>query len=410
MSLACRHCRRPLELELIDLGSQPLANNYLAPTPDAVATEVRYPLRVMVCEGCFLVQVEECVPPAAIFRHDYAYFSSYSASWVAHAERYAAAMISRFGLGTDSTVVEVASNDGYLLQHFAMRGIPCLGIEPAGRCAAAARAKGVETVAAFFGRETAAHLAAEGLAANLIAANNVLAHVPAMDDFVAGFLHILKPQGVATFEFPHLLKMISQTQFDTIYHEHYSYLSLGFVESLFAAHGLQVFDVERLSTHGGSLRVFACHAGARHTVTPAVAATREAESAAALDRPEGYGDFAARAREMRTALRHFLTKTRDDGLAVAGYGAAAKGNTFLNFCEAGPEDMLFTVDRNPEKQGHLLPGSHIPVRDPVALRTARPDRILILPWNLADEIAREHAYIADWDARFVVAAPHLRLL
>lgn len=410
MTASCRHCRRPLRLELIDLGRQPLANNYLEPSAEAIAAEVRYPLRVMVCEDCFLVQVAESVPPEAIFRHDYAYFSSYSASWVAHAERYATDMIARLGLDAGSMVVEVASNDGYLLQHFAARGIPCLGVEPAGKCAEAARAKGLETVVTFFNGETAGRLAADGVAADLTAANNVLAHVPAIDDFVAGFPLVLKPEGVATFEFPHLLRMVAETQFDTIYHEHYSYLSLGFVERLMAKHGLRVFDVESLPTHGGSLRVYACHARARHEEMPGVAATREAEAAAALDRPEGYGDFARRAEGMRDALRRFLEDARADSLRLAGYGAAAKGNTFLNYCGAGAGDIAFVVDRNPQKQGRLLPGSHIPVREPAALAAERPDRILILPWNLAEEIAAEHAYVADWGGRFVVAAPRLRVL
>lgn len=410
MTAACRYCARPLALELIDLGEQPLANSYLDPTPEAIAAERRYPLRVMVCEGCLLVQVEQAVPPEAIFHRDYAYFSSYSSSWVAHAERYAAAMTERFGLGAGSMVVEVASNDGYLLQHFAQRGIPCLGVEPAGRCAEAARKKGVETVVAFFGRETSERLAAEGVAADLMVANNVLAHVPAIEEFVAGFPRILKPEGVATFEFPHLLRMVAETQFDTIYHEHYSYLSLGVVERILAGHGLRVFDVEPLPTHGGSLRVFACHAGARHAETPRVAETRRDEAAAVLDRPAGYANFAGRAAQMRDGLCRFLDDARADGIRVAAYGAAAKGNTFLNFCGIDASHIAFVADRNPEKQGRLLPGSHIPVRDPSALRAERPEAILILPWNLAGEITAEHAYVAEWGGRFFVAAPRLRVL
>ena len=410
MSATCRYCARPLDLELIDLGRQPLANSYLDPTPEAIAAEQCYPLRVLVCEACFLAQVEQAVPPEAIFHRDYAYFSSHSTSWVAHAERYAAAMTERFKLGAASMVVEIASNDGYLLQHFAKRGIPCLGIEPAGKCAEAARAKGLDTVVAFFSADTARRLAAEGVAADLTVANNVLAHVPAIAEFVAGFPLILKPEGVATFEFPHLLRMIADTQFDTIYHEHYSYLSLGVVERIFAGHGLRVFDVEPLPTHGGSLRVFACHGEARHAETPRVAHTRQEEASAALDRAEGYRFFALRAAEMRDALRRFLDDAKARGVRVAAYGAAAKGNTFLNFCRADASDIAFVVDRNPEKQGRVLPGSHIPVRDPAALRAERPEAVLILPWNLAGEITAEHAYVSEWGGRFFLAAPRLRML
>jgi len=410
MTADCRFCACPLTLELIDLGPQPLANSYLDPSPQAVAAEQRFPLRVMVCEACFLVQIEQAVPPEAIFHRNYAYFSSYSTSWVEHAGHYAAAMVERFELNALSMVVEVASNDGYLLQHFARHGIPCLGIEPAGKCAEAARARGIDTVVDFFNPDTARRLAADGVAADLTAANNVLAHVPAIAEFVAGFPVILKPDGVATFEFPHLLRMIAETQFDTIYHEHYSYLSLGVVERILAGQGMRVFDVEPLATHGGSLRVFACHGAARHGETSRVAQTRQAEAAAALDRPEGYGAFAGRAAEMRDALRLFLDDCKARGTRVAAYGAAAKGNTFLNYCRADASDIAFVVDRNPEKQGRLLPGSHIPVRDPAALRDERPEAILILPWNLAGEITAEHAYVSEWGGRFVVAAPRLRVL
>ncbi len=410
MTAACRHCARPLTRELIDLGRQPLANDYLAPTAEAIAAERTYPLRVMICDGCCLVQVEESVPADAIFHHDYAYFSSFSASWVAHARRYAEAMVERFGLGPNSKVVEVASNDGYLLQHFVARGVPCLGVEPAGKCAEAARTKGVDTVVEFFNRATALRLAGEGHAADLTAANNVLAHVPEIDDFVAGFGAILKPEGVATFEFPHLLRMIAETQFDTIYHEHYSYLSLGVVERVLSGHGLRVFDVEHLPTHGGSIRVFACRADARHEETAAVEEARQAERTVRLDHPDGYAEFAGRAAVMRDGLRRFLETAKARGERVAGYGAAAKGNTFLNFCGAGASDIAFVVDRNPEKQGKLLPGSHIPVRAPEALAAERPEVILILPWNLAGEITAEHAGVADWGGRFVVAAPTLREL
>jgi hypothetical protein len=389
MTATCRYCARLLTRELINLGQQPLANDYLAATAEAIAAERTYPLRVMICDGCFLVQVEESVPADAIFHHEYAYFSSFSASWVAHAQRYAVAMIERFGLGPASKVV---------------------GVEPAGKCAEAAREKGVDTVVEFFNRETALRLAGEGHAADLTAANNVLAHVPKIDDFVAGFAAILKPEGVATFEFPHLLRMIAETQFDTIYHEHYSYLSLGIVERVLSGHGLRVFDIEHLPTHGGSIRVFACRADARHEEMAAVEEARQAERAARLDHPDGYAEFAGRAAAMRDGLRRFLDAAKARGDRVAGYGAAAKGNTFLNFCSADATDIAFVVDQNPEKQGRLLPGSHITVWAPEALAAERPEMILILPWNLAGEIATENAYVADWGGRFVVAAPSLRVL
>lgn len=410
MTVACRYCARPLTHELIDLGRQPLANAYLPANEEAIAAESSFPLRVMFCKCCGLVQVEKAIDAEAIFHEGYAYFSSFSGSWVAHARDYAEAMIARFGLGSDTKVVEVASNDGYLLQHFVARGVPSLGVEPAGRCAEAARAKGVSTVVDFFDRKTAQRLAAEGHCADLTAANNVLAHVPDLDDFLGGFAVILKPEGVATFEFPHLLRMIAETQFDTIYHEHYSYLSLGFVKRALQAHALRVFDVEALPTHGGSLRVYACRAGAEHQETAAVKITHEAELAAGLEEFEGYNGFAARAAAMRDALRHFFDEAKAKGLRVAGYGAAAKGNTFLNFCRADATDLIFVVDQNPEKQGRLLPGSHIPVRDPAALAREHPELILILPWNLADEIAVDHAYVTEWGGRFFVAAPELKVL
>jgi ubiquinone/menaquinone biosynthesis C-methylase UbiE len=410
MTTACRYCALPLTRELIDLGRQPLANNYLEPTVQAIAAEKPYPLRVMVCDGCFLVQVEESIPADVLFHNDYAYFSSFSTSWVDHARRYTEAMVERFGLKSSSKVVEVASNDGYLLQHFVAHGVPCLGVEPAGKCAAAAREKGVDTVVEFFNRTTALRLAAEGHSADLTVANNVLAHVPDIDDFVAGFAEILKPKGVATFEFPHLLRMIAGAQFDTIYHEHYSYLSLAVVERMLSDYGLRVFDVERLPTHGGSIRVFACREDAHHEETAVVVETRQAERAARLDHVDGYEAFTGRAEAMRDDLRCFLDTAKERGERVAGYGAAAKGNTFLNFCGAEPSDIAFVVDRNPEKQGKLLPGSHIPVWGPEALVESRPDAILILPWNLADEIAAEHAYVADWGGRFYVAMPTMREL
>ena len=410
MTAACRHCGKPLEHELIDLGHQPLANSYLEPEQQAIADEQTYPLRVMICDGCWLVQVDESVPADAVFHHDYAYYSSYSSSWVAHAERYCRTMVERFDLGPDSKVIEVASNDGYLLQHMVAMGVPSLGIEPAGKCAEVARAKGIETHVEYFNAETATQLIREGHTADLTAANNVLAHVPNINGFAAGFPIILKPEGVSTFEFPHLLNMIDQCQFDTIYHEHYSYLSLTFVERLFTQHGMRVFDVETLPTHGGSIRVFLCHKSAKHQETKAVSATRRSEREACLDDLIGFRDFAERARTMRDDLRNFLDEANADGKTVAAYGAAAKGNTFLNFCGVNDKDIAFAVDLNPQKQDKLLPGSHIPVSSPDRLTDKKPDYILILPWNLADEISAQHAYIKEWGGRFVVAAPQLKVL
>lgn len=407
---ACRYCAAPLELTLVDLGATPLANSYLSPTPEAVANERSFPLRVMVCRDCRLVQTTETVPADAIFGHDYAYLSSYSASWVAHAGRYAEAMIARFGLTPDSLVAEVASNDGYLLRHFVTAGIPVLGIEPAGHAAGLAEEKGVPTRVAFFGRAFAQGLAAEGRRADLIAANNVLAHVPDIRDFAAGFAEFLAPQGVATFEFPHLLNLLRHVQFDTIYHEHYSYLSLLFVERLLGSAGLRVFDVEELPTHGGSLRVFACHEAAGHAEGAGLAKVCADEAAAGLDGDDAYGAFAPRVRAVCAAFHDFLDRAAADGVTVAGYGAAAKGNTFLNVCGVGADRIAFVADRNPEKQGRLLPGSHIPVLAPEALYERRPGYVVILPWNLAREISADHASIAAWGGRFVTAVPELRVL
>jgi len=407
---ACRYCGAPLTLSMADLGATPLANSYLPMTETARAAERRYPLHVMVCTACWLAQTTETVPADAIFDHDYAYLSSYSASWVAHAEAYAEAMIARHGLTREDLVAEVASNDGYLLQHFVARGIPVLGIEPAGHAAEIAEAKGVPTRVAFFGRATAEALADQGRKADLIAANNVLAHVPDIRDFVAGFPVLLAPEGVVTFEFPHLLNLLAQTQFDTIYHEHYSYLSLLFVERLLTDAGLRIFDVEELPTHGGSLRVHACHLAAGHRETAGPAKARIDEGAAGLATEAPYRAFAARIGAVVQGFRDFLAEARAGGKTVAGYGAAAKGNTFLNVAGIGPDDIAFVVDRNPEKQGRLLPGSHIPVRAPEALRAARPDYVVILPWNLAAEIAGQHAYIDEWGGRFVIAVPEMRLL
>ena len=404
----CRFCGAPLRHTFLDLGATPLANTYPADADEA-AREPTFPLRVMACEACLLVQVEHAVSPEEIFGGHYAYLSSYAASWVAHAERYAEAMIARFGLGPDARVIEVASNDGYLLRHFRDRGIAVLGVEPAQNAAAIAEADGIATEIAFFNAATGRALAARGLTADLMAANNVLAHVPDIAGFVAGFTEVLKPDGVATFEFPHLLRLIAGVQFDTIYHEHYSYLSLAALEPVFAKARLRVFDVEELPTHGGSLRLFVSHEGAGHAPTDRLNDLRAAERAAGLDQIDGYADFSPRVEAVRAGFLRFLDTARADGKTVAGYGAAAKGNTFLNYCGVTARDIPCVVDRNPEKQGRLLPGSHIPVRAPEALAELRPDYVLILPWNIAEEIVAAHAHIRDWGGQFVVAVPEIRV-
>ena len=407
---SCRFCRALLTRVFLDLGLQPLANSYLTPEQLARGEEPVFPLLTLVCDACFLVQADHEVPAEAIFDDAYAYFSSYSPGWVAHAERYAEAMIARFGLGPDSLVVEVASNDGYLLQHFLTRGVPVLGVEPAGNTAQAARARGVRTEVAFFNAETGQAMAARGERADLMAANNVLAHVPDLNAFVGGFRHVLKPQGVLTFEFPHLLNLIEKVQFDTIYHEHYSYLSLLAVEQVLAAHGLRAFDVEHLSTHGGSLRLYCALTASHHAPTEALSDLRRIEADAGLNRLATYDGFTARVEAVREDFLDFLKAARDDGKTISAYGAAAKGNTFLNFCQVTRDDIVCAYDANPAKQGRSLPGSHIPVFAPQTVAQTKPDYLLILPWNLADEITQQLAYIADWGGRFVVASPSTRVL
>jgi SAM-dependent methyltransferase len=402
----CLGCGAPLTKTFVDLGMSPLANSYVSPeraeTPDPL-----YPLHARFCDRCLLVQVERVVPPEDIFS-DYAYFSSYSESWLAHCKAYALAMKERFRLGPQSRVIEVASNDGYMLQYFAEASVPVLGIDPAGNVAQVARSRGIPTEVAFFGRDTAERLRARGESADLLAAKNVLAHVPDINDFVAGIAILLKPQGVFTVEFPHLLNLINEVQFDTIYHEHFTYLSLLAVERVFERNGLRIFDVQAVSTHGGSLRVFACLDGASHVRTPNVSAIRDKELAARLDRPEGYEGFEARVRKVRTDLLAFLDQARVGGKTVVGYGAAAKGNTLLNYCGIRSDRVAFVADKSPAKQNKLLPGSRIEVRAPEAIGAARPDYVLILPWNLRDEIETQLADVREWGARFVTAIPEMR--
>lgn len=405
--MKCRHCGSDLSLPFLDLGSAPPSNAYL--TEAALrAPVVWFPLRLLVCESCWLVQTEDHAGREALFTGDYAYFSSFSTSWLAHAERYVRDMAARFGLGAGSLVAEVAANDGYLLQYVRQAGIPCYGIEPTAGTAAAARAKGIEIVERFFGVDLAGELAQAGRQADLIAANNVLAHVPDINDFVAGFARLLKPQGVATFEFPHLMRMVEETQFDTAYHEHYSYLSLLAVGRIFEANGLTVFDVAELPTHGGSLRLFAQRSDSgRHAVNPAVAALRAREIAAGLDRPGFYRGFQASAERVKDDLLAFLIEAKRQGRRIGAYGAAAKGNTLLNFAGVRPDLLPYVVDRNPAKQGKFMPGSRIPIVAEDQLKADRPDFVLILPWNLREEVTAQLAYVRDWGGRFVTAVPRL---
>ena len=406
--LTCRFCNHDLTRTFVDLVMTPLANSYLHEERD-IPAEKSYPLHARVCTHCFLVQVEDVVPAEDIFS-DYAYFSSYSSSWVAHAHAYAQKLIDQLDLDENSLVVEIASNDGYLLKHFVDRRIPVLGIEPAANVAKAAEKVGARTEVAFFGVETAQRLARDGHQADLMVANNVMAHVPDINDFIGGVPILLASDGVFTIEFPHLLNLIEKVQFDTIYHEHYSYLSLLTVERILAAHGLKVFDVEELSTHGGSLRVYACHQGSElHHETSRLNALRQKEEGAGLNNLAAYQDFTPRVEKIRDDLVAFLTRAKAEDKKVAAYGAAAKGNTLLNYCTINTELIDFVVDRNPEKQGTLLPGSHIPVFAPDKIWETKPDYVLILPWNLADEITADMAAIRDWDGQFVIPLPKLKV-
>lgn len=406
---SCRFCRHALRDVVLDLGQQPFSNSYVEPGQEA--REKFYPLRVWVCPNCLLVQTDFDAPADEIFAADYAYFSSVSTSWVGHARRYAQDMIARFDLGPKSLVVEVASNDGYLLQHFVARDIPVLGIEPTRGTAEAAIAKGIKTRVAFFGEKLGRELMAETGGADLIAANNVLAHVPVIVDFTRGFAALLKPEGVVTFEFPHVQRLIEGLQFDTIYHEHYSYLSFLTVEEILSSAGLRVIDVEELPTHGGSLRVFAVRRDAERDRIPG-ARVRQMfvqERQADLDGRAPYTTLARRVGEIREQFLAFLAKAKSEGKTVAAYGAAAKGNTFLNYCGATARDLAFVADANTAKQGKLLPGSHVPIVSPADLLARRPDFVVILPWNLKDEIANAMAGIREWGGKFVTAVPELRI-
>jgi len=368
-----------------------------------------YPLHAYVCHECFLVQLEEYVAPDDIFS-DYAYFSSYSDSWVEHARRYAEAMIERFDLGGSSQVVEIASNDGYLLQHFVKRGVPVLGVEPAANVAKVAVEKGIPTTVRFFGTETAKAIAAEHGKADLLLGNNVLAHVPNINDFVGGMKVLLKPSGVITMEFPHLYQLMDQNQFDTIYHEHFSYLSFMTVEKVFASHGLTLFDVEELGTHGGSLRIYGRHTENNALVVTARAnALRQREISEGFAKLETYSTFTEKVKETKRGLLEFLINAKRAGKTIVGYGAPGKGNTLLNYCGIRQDFMDYTVDRSPHKQGKYTPGTHIPILSPDRIRETKPDYVLILPWNLKDEISQQMAYIREWGGKFVIPIPEVRI-
>lgn len=405
----CRFCHEPLRVSLVDLGKMPLANSYLT-RDQLAATQPVFPLHARVCSACRLVQIDDVAAPNDIFRH-YAYFSSYSTTWVEHASRFARMAAERWHLGADSLVVEVASNDGYLLRHFVDMGVPVLGVEPAANVAAAARAAGVATDISFFGRETAERLRSEGHDADLIVGNNVFAHVPDINDFVAGFATLLKPDGVVSVEFPHLVKLVEMGQFDTIYHEHFSYLSLYATEKILGAHGLKVFDVAELPTHGGSLRVMAARTTSRaHGECEGLAKVRRDEAAAGINGDPFYSGFEPKVRAVRTALVDFLHAAKAQNKTVVAYGAAAKGNTLLNYCGIGTDLVEYVVDLSPHKQGLFLPGSRLSIHAPSHIAETQPDYVLILPWNIKDEIVTQMSHVHDWGGRFVVAIPTLTVL
>lgn len=405
--MKCRHCSTKVTRAFIDLGSSPPSNSYL--TQETMqGPEKWYPLKVLVCDSCWLVQTEDFVGADEMFSEDYAYFSSFSNSWLEHAKSYVDTMVKRFNLSASSTVVEVAANDGYLLQFAQQMGIPCYGIEPTHSTAEAAREKGIEIIEDFFGVQKAELLVSQARQADLIAANNVLAHVPDINDFVRGFAVLLKGSGVATFEFPHLLNLVSQNQFDTIYHEHYSYLSLTSVQTIFMKNGLNVFDVEQLPTHGGSLRVFAQRADTAHqSKTATVDRLLAQELDAGINDIKFYSGFQKNAERVKSDLLSYLLQLKKDGKKVIAYGAAAKGNTMMNFAGIRADLVPFVVDRNPNKSGKFMPGSRIPIVDESIIIREKPDFVLILPWNLKSEVEQQLSYIRDWQGKFIVAVPHL---
>lgn len=407
--MKCRHCNSELSLTLIDLGSAPQSNAYLTKYTLG-KPEKWFPLKVNVCESCWLVQTEDYSSAEELFNNDYAYFSSYSDIWLAHAQTYVKTMVERFGLTRDSQIVEVASNDGYLLQYVKQKGIACMGIEPTAGTAAAARLKGIETLEEFYGVSLAKRLSEQDKQADLMIANNVLAHVPDINDFTAGFAALLKPQGVATFEFPHLMQLIGQNQFDTIYHEHFSYLSFTTVARIFSANGLSVFDVEELETHGGSLRVFAQRKDTgKQTISKKVDELINRESTAGINKTGYYENFQGKAEKVKNDFLAFLIDAKRQGKTVAAYGAAAKGNTLMNYAGIRPDLVSYVVDRNPAKQGKFMPGSRIPIVNEEHMHKQKPHYVVILPWNLMVEVKQQLKYINNWGGRFVTAVPHLEV-
>ena len=402
----CRFCGEKLQHTFVDLGMSPLCESYVS-AKLLNSMEPFFPLHVYVCGKCFLVQLEEYVKPENIFT-EYAYFSSFSDAWLKHSEKYVNMAIDRFRLDNSSHVVELASNDGYLLQYFVARGIPCLGVEPALNVAEAAEKKGVPTIAEFFGVETARRMAKEGKLADLLLGNNVLAQVPDLNDFVGGMKILLKPGGVITMEFPHLIRLMDENQFDTIYHEHFSYFSFYVAEKIFEAHGLILFDVEELPTHGGSLRIFGCHSGdATHGTTQRVKEMKAREDTFGITRLDTYANFAEQVRETKRKLLEFLISAKRGGKNIVGYGAPGKGNTLLNYCGIRTDFLDYTVDRNPYKQGKFLPGTHVPIFGPEMIRETKPDYLLILPWNFKEEIIEQNAYIREWGGKFVIPIPEV---
>ena len=409
MKNICRFCNTQLKYTFIDLGVSPLANSYLK-EEKLNEMEPFYPLHVLVCEKCYLIQLPEFQSPEDIFS-DYAYFSSYSESWLEHAKNYSDLMVGRFGFDSKSQVIEIASNDGYLLKYFKGKGIPVLGIEPAWNVAKAAQDAGISTLIKFFGIQTASELRNEGISADLLLGNNVLAHVPDINDFVKGMKIALKPQGIITMEFPHLMRLIEENQFDTIYHEHFSYFSFLSVEKIFSSHGLTIFDVDELSTHGGSLRIYARHTeDSSQRISPNVIRLRNLEESQGYARMEFYGTFTEKVKGTKRKILKFLIDAKMERKMIAGYGAPAKGNTLLNYCGIRSDFIDYTVDRSPHKQGHYLPGTHIPIYHPDKVKDTQPDYLLILPWNLKDEIMKQMSHIRDWGGKFVVLIPEVKIL
>jgi SAM-dependent methyltransferase len=405
-ALSCNFCRRPLSRTFVDLGMVPLVSSYLQ-AADLHRAEVFYPVRVYVCDGCYLVQLPPAETPEKLFS-DYPYFSSVSASWLKHAKAYVEQMMEQFQFDSRSQVIEIASNDGYLLQYFREKGVPVLGIEPAANVAAVAQKAGIPTLVKFFGLETAKELARQGKQGDLLLGNNVLAHVPDVNDFVSGMKALLKPDGIITMEFPHLVKLMAENQFDTIFHEHFSYFSFLVVERIFAKHELSIFDVEEVPTHGGSLRIYAGHAGARaRAKSERARELRDRELRAGFDRIESYGSFEKKVRITKHKLLNFLIEAKQKGCSIVGYGAPGKGCVLLNYCGIRSDFIDYTVDLSPHKQGLFLPGTHSPIHHPDKIRETKPDYVLILPWNLKNEIMEQMSFIREWGGRFIVPIPEV---